>query len=538
MLSYESKVYKHLQGGTGIPNIKWFGVQGDYNVLVMDMLGPSLEDLFNFCGRKFSMKTVLIQNKKLTGTARYASLNIHLGIEPSRRDDMESIGYLLMYFLRGSLPWQGLEARTKKEKFERISEKKVSIEALCCGYPTEFADYFYYCRSLRFEDKPDYAYLKRLFSELFKQKGFQLDYVFDWTVTECQQVKIDAPLSRTLDPTAGTSSRIRPANQYVDLQCDFDIVCQWIFTEIKCNKEVRQQGPFSIDLACRHSFGLNIDTRGLSKQKSPAVEDIVKRKDATLSSSSTLGMSGVIFRQANVSGSLKSFTTGNEFDPSHSLTAADTSDDLVSPTFMCEICVEPKPFKDSFPIKGCTHCYCSDCIQKYVALKLQFNITQILCPHLGCKGLLEPIYCQSILPPEVYNRWGDALCEALIPVSLKFYCPFKECSELLIQDTDSNDILESECPTCRRLFCAKCMVPWHSGIKCGDFQKLHKNERESGDLMLMQLAKKNRWTRCPECKFYVERTEGCLFMKCRCGHTFCYNCGAPMVYHFCTKCKH
>ncbi|KAK1354996.1 Non-specific serine/threonine protein kinase [Heracleum sosnowskyi] len=285
MLSYESKVYKHLQGGTGIPNIKWFGVQGDYNVLVMDMLGPSLEDLFNFCGRKFSLKTVLMladqmidrvafvhsksfvhcdikpdnflmgkqqqyssncnitnnnplysssqlliynptferEIKKLTGTARYASLNIHLGIEHSRRDGMESTGYLLMYFLRGSLPWQGLEGRTKKEKFERISEKKVSIEALCCGYPTEFADYFYYCRSLRFEDKPDYAYLKRLFSELVKQKGFQLDYVFDWTVTECQQVKIDAPSSRTLDPTAGTSSRIRPANQYVDLQSEPEV---------------------------------------------------------------------------------------------------------------------------------------------------------------------------------------------------------------------------------------------------------------------------------------------------------------------------
>lgn len=133
---------------------------------------------------------------------------------------------------------------------------------------------------------------------------------------------------------------------------------------------------------------------------------------------------------------------------------------------------------------------------------------------------------------------GDALCEALILVSSKFYCPFKDCSELLIQDADSNGIVESECPSRRRLFCAKCKVPWHSGIKCGEFQKLHKNERESGDIMLMQLAKKNRWTRCPKCKFYVERSEGCLFMKCRCGHAFCYNCGAPLVNHYCTKCKH
>eukprot|EP01018_Ginkgo_biloba_P028413 Gb_14495 [translate_table: standard] len=59
-LLYESKLYRILQGGTGIPNIRWFGVEGDYNVLVMDLLGPSLEDLFNFCSRKFTLKTVLM----------------------------------------------------------------------------------------------------------------------------------------------------------------------------------------------------------------------------------------------------------------------------------------------------------------------------------------------------------------------------------------------------------------------------------------------------------------------------------------------
>lgn len=59
-LLYESKLYKVLQGGTGIPDVKWFGVEGDYNVLVMDLLGPSLEDLFNFCSRKLSLKTVLM----------------------------------------------------------------------------------------------------------------------------------------------------------------------------------------------------------------------------------------------------------------------------------------------------------------------------------------------------------------------------------------------------------------------------------------------------------------------------------------------
>ncbi|KAL6845362.1 hypothetical protein ACP4OV_024857 [Aristida adscensionis] len=238
---------------SGIPNVRWFGVEGDYNVLVMDLLGPSLEDLFNFCSRKRSLKTVLMladqminrvefvhsksflhrdikpdnflmgldrranqvyiidfglakkyrdtsthqhipyrENKNLTGTARYANVNTHLGIEQSQRDDLESLGYVLMYFLRGSLPWQGLKAGTKKQKYEKISEKKVatSIQALCCGYPTEFASYFHYCRSLRFDDKPDYSYLKRLFRDLFIREGFQFDYAFDWTILKYQQSQI------------------------------------------------------------------------------------------------------------------------------------------------------------------------------------------------------------------------------------------------------------------------------------------------------------------------------------------------------------
>ncbi|XP_064964455.1 uncharacterized protein LOC103984711 isoform X2 [Musa acuminata AAA Group] len=273
-LLYESKVYKILQGGTGIPNMRWFGVEGDYNVLVMDLLGPSLEDLFNFCNRKFSLKTVLMladhminrvefvhskcflhqdikpdnflmglgrranqvyiidfglakkyrdsstyqhipyrENKNLTGTARYASVNTHLGIEQSRRDDLESLGYVLMYFLQGSLPWQGLKAGTKKQKYEKISYRKVatSIEALCQGYASEFASYFHYCRSLRFDDKPDYAYLKRLFRELFIREGFQFDYVFDWTILKCQQSQNASAPPRAIAPGVGPISGLAPA---------------------------------------------------------------------------------------------------------------------------------------------------------------------------------------------------------------------------------------------------------------------------------------------------------------------------------------
>ena len=246
-LVYESKIYRILAGGTGIPRMRWFGLyNADYSVLVMDLFGPSLEDLFNFCGRKFTLKTVLLiadqmveriafihsklflhrdikpdnflmgigrdinkifvidfglakkymdsrglhipyrEDKSLTGTARYASINVHLGIEQSRRDDLESLAYVLLYFLRGSLPWQGIKALTKKQKYEKISEKKMAtpLEVLCKGFPVEFIMYLNYCRSLRFEDGPDYMYLQRLFRVLMHQLGYPYDYVFDWTMLQ------------------------------------------------------------------------------------------------------------------------------------------------------------------------------------------------------------------------------------------------------------------------------------------------------------------------------------------------------------------
>jgi len=242
-LGYESKIYRVLNGGIGIPTTRWFGVEGSYSVLVMDLLGPSLEDLFNYCGRKFSVKTVCMladqlisrveyihtknflhrdikpdnfligqgrrnnvvyaidfglakryrnprththiryrEHKHLTGTPRYASVNNHLGIEQSRRDDLESLGYVLMYFLRGSLPWQGLRANTKKQKYQKILEKKMStpFKLLTKGFPREFCGYLEYCRTLRFDDKPNYSYLKKLFRDVMAREALKDDNEFDW----------------------------------------------------------------------------------------------------------------------------------------------------------------------------------------------------------------------------------------------------------------------------------------------------------------------------------------------------------------------
>uniref|UniRef100_A0A1A9W4P3 non-specific serine/threonine protein kinase n=1 Tax=Glossina brevipalpis TaxID=37001 RepID=A0A1A9W4P3_9MUSC len=245
-LAFETEIYRILSGGVGFPRIHLYAREKNFYILVMDLLGPSLEDLFNVCNRHFTMKTILMlgnqmirrlefihsnciihrdikpanflmgtgphswkvflidfglakrylnphsrvhipyrQDKYFTGTPRYASINAHRGIEQSRRDDLEALGYVLMYFIFGRLPWQGLKAKNKQEKYEKTSEKMMStpIDVLCKGSPMEFSMYLHYCRSLRFEQEPDYAYLRHLFGLLFRKLNLQYDYIFDWTLS-------------------------------------------------------------------------------------------------------------------------------------------------------------------------------------------------------------------------------------------------------------------------------------------------------------------------------------------------------------------
>nr|GMD04438.1 probable E3 ubiquitin-protein ligase RNF144A-B [Ipomoea batatas]GME14500.1 probable E3 ubiquitin-protein ligase RNF144A-B [Ipomoea batatas] len=204
-------------------------------------------------------------------------------------------------------------------------------------------------------------------------------------------------------------------------------------------------------------------------------------------------------------------------------------------TFMCEICYDEKEKIEIFKIMGCNHSYCSECVSKYIGSKVEDNISRICCPVTGCEGVLEPENCLSILPRPVFDRWVDALCEAMILASEKFYCPFKDCSALLIDE--KVEVAECECPECRRLFCAKCKVPWHSEISCSEFQKLNKNERQREDIQLMNFAAGRQWKRCPNCGIYVERVSGCGFMVCRCRCNFCYTCGAATPKdHFCRNC--
>ncbi|CAD5319572.1 unnamed protein product [Arabidopsis thaliana] len=150
------------------------------------------------------------------------------------------------------------------------------------------------------------------------------------------------------------------------------------------------------------------------------------------------------------------------------------------------------------------------------AAKLQDNILSIKCPVSGCSGQLEPDKCRQILPREVFDRLGDSLCEAVIMSSKRFYCPYKDCSALLFLDESEEEKMnESECPHCHRMVCVECGTKWHPEITCEEFQKLAENERERGDILLKNMAESKKWRRCPSCKFYIEKSEGCLYMKCR-----------------------
>lgn len=245
-LLYESRVYKWLNNSSnevfGVPKPRFYGTTGSHNVLVMDLLGPSLEDRLNECRRRMSIKSVLMigiqamrrieyvhsksflhrdikpdnmlmgstdtstvylvdfglakryrdhnskqhlpyrEGKHLTGTARYASVHTHLGIEQSRRDDLESLGYVLVYLFKGALPWQGIRIANKKQKYARIRDKKqnISLRELCKDMPSQMVEYFRYVRRLEFEDRPDYSYLRSLFRKALDRKNETDDGIFDW----------------------------------------------------------------------------------------------------------------------------------------------------------------------------------------------------------------------------------------------------------------------------------------------------------------------------------------------------------------------
>ncbi|XP_062200026.1 E3 ubiquitin-protein ligase RSL1-like isoform X2 [Phragmites australis] len=214
---------------------------------------------------------------------------------------------------------------------------------------------------------------------------------------------------------------------------------------------------------------------------------------------------------------------------------------MASSEFYCNICMETVHVRELFPISGCTHLFCISCVSQYITAKVEDNVLSIGCPEPGCKdGTLDPEACRDMISLQLYQRWGAALCDSALG-AFKFYCPFKDCSALLADDRGHGEtaITKAECPHCCRLFCAQCKVAWHDGVTCAEFQQLGKDERGKDDLLLKKVAQESKWQRCPKCKMYVERAEGCVYIVCRCQHCFCYLCASPMSRgnHHCSRCK-
>ncbi|XBH73239.1 hypothetical protein VPH35_100369 [Triticum aestivum] len=208
----EWKVYQTLNGCYGIPSVHYMGRQGDYHTLIMDMLGPNLWDVqdsleqkkytvhlftLSACSPYYLLKPGSAQENKLflinfglasnwkrgssskhvqydqrpdifRGTIRYASVHAHLGRTASRRDDLESLAYTLLFLLRGSLPWQDCQGDNKSFL---VCKKKMetSPEVLCRSYPAPFKHFLEMVTTMKFEEEPKYQKLISLFDDLIER---------------------------------------------------------------------------------------------------------------------------------------------------------------------------------------------------------------------------------------------------------------------------------------------------------------------------------------------------------------------------------
>ena len=120
---------------------------------------------------------------KFTGTSRYASVYAMAGNEQSRRDDIESIGYMIIYFMKKKLPWQGIRGNSYKECYHKLflMKKHMDLEILCRGLPKEVLEYMKYAKNLKFEQEPNYKYLKNLFQIILSKNKINLDnYILSW----------------------------------------------------------------------------------------------------------------------------------------------------------------------------------------------------------------------------------------------------------------------------------------------------------------------------------------------------------------------
>ncbi|KAG2288773.1 hypothetical protein Bca52824_048377 [Brassica carinata] len=195
----------------------------------------------------------------------------------------------------------------------------------------------------------------------------------------------------------------------------------------------------------------------------------------------------------------------------------------------CAICLDEDINADQmFSVDKCGHWFCSECVKRHIEVKL-LEQGFVRCPQHRCKSKLTFTRCAYLLTPKLQAIWLQRIKEDSIPVSERFYCPNPRCSAL----TSEKELWKSTreagvrrcCGKCGESFCSRCKVPWHSNMLCDHYKRLHPNPTEN-DRKLKALADEKMWRQCGMCQHMIELSQGCIRIKCRCGHEFCYQCGA------------
>lgn len=186
---------------------------------------------------------------------------------------------------------------------------------------------------------------------------------------------------------------------------------------------------------------------------------------------------------------------------------------------VCGICMERSEYLVIIP--QCDHAFCHACLKHYIFLKVQEHVAPIHCCSPQCMDLIEPDLVRRLVGSDIADAHERNLAEAAM--SNKVFCPFADCGEAYELE---EEVAEVRCMQCKKHFCATCRVPWHEGFTCQEYQDLPDHLRAPEDVALLQMARRNRWRTCPECRNLLSKQEGdCNWMRCRCACCFCFRCG-------------